>query len=393
MALGEAYYERTFSLLAALRLINRDPRIPSVIAGAMDRLSFDDNDLVDFVREGVLAANEIYDVAQAQHQLGFIHQHTNNGYIPLGAEMEFSDIGQAVIRDRDGAQSRDRRYDGFLYFYDFALDALTWKVGGHIDDHHDKAESTPRRGFFETAVGNLSVRADISKPVTNDPWTLNQLIHAMAQFYGIAPHSVHISLQLRSSQEPMRDRPLPLGVMKCLFAIAGDPRPGPDGRLVISRLVGDEIRRELPCPTMMFSQIAQRRSEETEDSHALLRARAQRGRYVQQFKFARLAETLNYEPLIVALKGLQLRYRPGNFVVGDQYVRIAKIRRACDDLLTWGAAPTPISAEDMATFLTGVRDGLMTERRGKPAHSEAYIDWSLDQLTKAIEGFNRTAGQ
>jgi hypothetical protein len=204
---------------------------------------------------------------------------------------------------------------------------------------------------------------------------------------------VHISLQLRSNQEPMVDRPLPLSVLKCLFALAGDPQPGPDGRPVIHRLASDEIRRELPCPTMMFSHVSRRRSEEGETSHAALRADARSGRYVQQFKFLRLREQLNYEPIVVALKGLQIRYRPGNFIVGDQYARVDKIRRRYGALLEWGSAPGPLAAEDVDTFLNAVAEGLQTEHRGKRAHRGAYIDWSQDQLRQMLARFNRLVSE
>lgn len=386
---GEIFYGRTFSLLAALRMVNRTAdEVGALVQHGLATLHFETNDLVDFVRQAVIIAEKLYDPAPAQAEVDFIARHTGGGHTPLGAELEFSDIGHGVIRDPLGARHRDRRYDGFLYFYDFALDALTWKLGGHIDDHHDKAAPTPRRGFFEVALGSLSVQANISKPVTSDPWTLNQLIHETQRFYEVAPHSVHISLQLRSHQRPVADRPLPLAVLKCLFAIACEPTGGGDGPVVINRLVSDEIRQSQPHPTMMFSQITERHSRESDDSQALLGGRTQAGRYVQQFKFLRLSPRLNYEPILVALKGLQLHLRTGNFLVADQYPRVRRIRRLYDDLLAWGAHPQPLSLDEIEAFLGPIYKGLMTERRGKPAHSDAYIHWSLDQLREMLETFN-----
>jgi hypothetical protein len=389
MSLGHAYYERTFSVLSALRMINQlRPAVDAYVDRSLSALFFQTHSLVDYVRQGVLAADDFYDADVARAELDFIAHHIEGGYVPLGAEMEFSNIGHRVITDPHGRTHRDEQYDGFLYFYDFALDALTWKLGGHIDDHHEKVSVAPRRGFFEAAIGNLSVHANISKPVTNDPWTLNQLIHQTRQFYDIAPHSVHISMQLRSHQQPVRNRALPAAVMKCLFAIAGDPMMLPDGRVVIGRLHDREIHSADPSPTMMFSHIARRHSQETEDAYIAAHADGRTGRHVQQFKFLRLSRELNYEPIAVALKGLQVRFRPGNFLVADQYARDPKLRDLHEELVAWGTSPHPLSPDEIEVFLAGVYDGLMTERRGKPHHSDAYIHWSLDQLREMVRSFN-----
>ena len=384
---GDAYYDRSLSLLAAMRLLNNHPDFEPTVRRCLDGLSFRDANLLDYVRQAVSAADGLRDMAWARRELAFVSQHTHRGHIPLGAEVEFSDIGHGVILDPSGRTHRDRRYDGFLFFHEFALGALTWRVGGHVDDHHNKAARNQRRGFFEAALGNLSVQAGISKPVTNDPWTLSQLIHETRRFYDVAPHSVHISLQLRSNQPPPEDRAMSLAVMKCLFAIAGHPVETEDGRTVIDRLAGDEIHRSDPAPTMMFSQITRRHSTYAPDGHAMAGA-PDKGTCVQQFKFLRLGTYLNYEPIILALKGLQLRMRPGSFLIADQYHRVPRLRRLCDRLLAWGAAPTAISNEEKETFLSSVYEGLMTERRGKPAHSEAYIHWAMDQLRAMLNLFN-----
>ena len=388
MSPGNAFYDRTLSLLAALRIVNRLPALEGAIGQCLDGLTFRRNHLVDYVRGAVGAARTLYDPARARHELGFIRQHRHRGHVPLGVELEFSDIGHGVIEDPQGAYHRDVRYDGFLYFRDFALDALTWRLGGHIDDHHTKASDGPRRGFFETALGNLSIESNISKPVTDDPWTLNQLIHQTRRFYEIHPHSVHVSFQVPSNRPPSTDRPLPLAILKCLLAIAGEPRFTDDGRLIIGRAVSEEIRRGSPDPTMMFSQVTWRHSSDSSDSHALLQAPAGRGRYVQQFKFLRLSPRLNYEPVIVALKGIQVRLKPGNFLVADQYRRVPKLQRLYDRLLSWAARPEPLSPKNIETFLNAVYEGLMAERRGRPAHSPAYIHWSLDRLRAMLRRFN-----
>ncbi|MCK4601488.1 MAG: gamma-glutamylcyclotransferase [Phycisphaerae bacterium] len=389
MPLRGEYYERTVSSLAALRLLNTNVSLINMLVhDCLNELNFHKDRLIDFVRWSIVAADSFYDPQAGRSEIKFIQSHMGQGHIPLGAELEFSNIGHDVINDPQGAAMRDLRYDGFLYFSDFGLDVLTWKLGGHIDDHYEKASRRPRRGFFEVALGNLSVEANISKPITDDPWLLNQFVHEARRFYEITPHSVHISLQLRSQHKPSKERLLSLEVMKCLFAVAGDPTAGGDGRLQIRRLVTDEIIRANPNLHMLFSEISRRRSSDADDSHLVVADRLLSGRYIQQFKFLRLSPEINYEPIIMCLKGLQMSLRPGSFMTVQQYVQNPRHRQLFEELIEWGRDIQPIPKSESEVFLGYAYDGLMSERRGRPAHSEAYIAWSLNQVRTMLEDFN-----
>ncbi|MHC4293999.1 MAG: gamma-glutamylcyclotransferase family protein, partial [Planctomycetota bacterium] len=296
MPLRQEYYERSVSSLAALRICNTHQRLLQILEGdCLTDLSFKSDHLIDFVRWSVAAADSIYEAANGKQEIEYVRNHMGRGYIPMGAELEFSNIGHAVIRDPQAQSISDGQYDGFIYFTDFALDVLTWKLGGHVDDHREKVSPEPRRGFFEIALGSLSIEANLSKPITDDPWLLNQFIHEARQFYNIRPHSVHFSLQLRRQHRPQGDRMLPLTAMKCLFAIAGDPVRDETGLLKINRLVSDEIINADPAPNMMFSDISRRHSAELDEAEWVRPGHAA-GRYVQQFKFARLSPHINYEP-------------------------------------------------------------------------------------------------
>jgi len=386
---GESYYERTVSSLVALLMLNAAmEQLDSLVATCLRNLSFNRDHLIDYVIRAVKASDKFYDSQTARRQLQYIRKHRVRGYIPLGAELEFSNIGHGVISDPQGKALCDSHYDGFLLFGDFGLDVLTWKLGGHIDDHYDKASTRPRRGFFELAIGNVSIKANLSRPITDDPWLLNRFIHAVCRFYDILPHSVHISLQLRSQHRPMQNRTLSCSVMKCLFAIAGDARRGADGKLQITRLVTDEIAGTERGHRLLFSEITRRYSRESSDSYPLGRDPHAGGRYVQQFRFLRLSPDLNYEAIVMAVKGMQLRLGPGNFLTASQYESSPKHRKLYESLLAWGASPRPISAPDIEKFLRYVREGLMKERRGKPAHTEAYIDKSIRKLRGMLEKFN-----
>jgi len=386
---GPEYYDRAISSLAALRMVNgAEGVLDMMTADAMSDLSFEADHLVDYVRWSIFAADELYDSRLAKTEIDFIRNHSGRGYIPMGAELEFSNIGHAVINDPQGQAVRDMSYDGFLYFPDFGLNVLTWKLGGHVDDHHDKASESPRRGFFEVAMGNLSIRANISKPLTDDPWLLNQLIHQARMFYKIAPHSVHISLQMRRQQSPVQDRLLPPAMLKCLFAIAGDPVRTPDGHVRISRLQGNEILADQPNPHLLFSEISLRHSSESDEYSQAARPGRVSGTYVQQFKFLRLASDLNYEPIAMALKGIQISMRPGSILTTAQYRRSSRSRALYHELVEWGSSPQPLSDAEIDSFLSAVDEGLYTERFGKPVHSGAYIAWAIQQLRSMLRGFN-----
>lgn len=387
MRISNRFYERTVSTLATLRLLNEQPALLEMLAAdALVDVRFDSqHHLIDFIRWAVSAADAVYNPAEAHAHIRYVRTHMGRGSIPLGAEVEFSNTGHWVIAQPEGLEAVDPVYQGFQYFSDFGLDILMWKLGGHVDDHREKVSDRPKRGFLELAFGNLSIAANLSKPITDDPWLLNQLIHETMRFYPVRPHSVHISLQLPHDQPYEPDRALPPAVMRCLFAMLGDPRRCLDGKVRLVRLTGSEIVTRGQAPAMLFSAIARRRSEGGEDGYD---PDARRGPLVQQFKFLRLAPRINYEPVAVALKGLQIRYGPGNFLTAGQYRRSASLRQLWHDLLDWGDAPTPLPAAEIDDFLAAVHDGLARERHGQPAHGEAYIGFCLDHLRTELERFN-----
>jgi gamma-glutamylcyclotransferase (GGCT)/AIG2-like uncharacterized protein YtfP len=381
---SEVLYERIISSLVALRILNQNATILDVIvADILGDMNFQTSTLIDYIRRAIIASDAMYDSRPIESQINFVRGHLGFGYIPLGAELEFSNIGHAVIRDPSAQSDQDPVYDGFLYFYDFALDMLTWKLGGHVDDHREKAPGKPRRGFFEVALGNLSIEANISKPITRDPWVLNQLIHHTMRFFPIRPHSLHLSMQLRSQHKPDRERLLPLYVLKCLFALAGDPLPLSSGQVQVRRLSEREIVQDQGRASMLFSDISKRFSQRGEGASA-----GEEGRYVQQFRFARLSPTHNYEPIVMGLKGIHLSLRPGTFLTATQYESSRRHRETFENLMGWAAQPEPLAQRDIDQFLTHIRDGLMTEKRGRPAHSQAYIAWSLSQLGEQLKKFN-----
>ncbi|MCE5324790.1 MAG: gamma-glutamylcyclotransferase [Planctomycetaceae bacterium] len=395
---GSEFYGRTVSILAAMRILNRTGNtIKLLVHDCLAGHDMARSRLIDYVSWAVSAVDAVFDPGAVAPHIKFIADHMGGGFIPLGCELEFSNTGNRVITDPLGQHAADSQYDGFFYFSDFALDTLTWKLGGHVDDHREKVPGRQRRGFFETALGNVSITENLSQPLTHDPWLLNQLIQETMDFFAVKPHSLHISLQLRRQHRPVRDRLLPLEVFKCLFALVGDLAASPDGRLRISRLAdGEIVGKDLPhgadkstTPHMLFSDISRRRSSPGGTGrHDGVATPDAGGRYVQQFKFMRLAPRFNYETIALALKGIQITYCPGTFLTAEQYTTSRRHRRIHDELTQWARQPTPLAASEINLFIQAVQEGLMTEKRGKPAHTTAYIAWACTRLRETLKEFN-----
>ena len=203
------------------------------------------------------------------------------------------------------------------------------------------------------------------------------------RFYDVAPHSLHVSLQLRSPNRPTPDRPLPLWAIQCLFALCADPEAKTGGGVQLSRLAGEEILRKEPATHMLFSDTSRRRS--IDEDHV----GAARGRWVQQFKFPRLGPRYNYEPIVMALKGLQIHYKPGSFLTAQQFESNPALAELFARLREWGCDVEPIPDPQIENFLSAIHQGLMREHRGRPAHSVAYIAYCLSRLREGLHGFNR----
>ena len=97
---------------------------------------------------------------------------------------------------------------------------------------------------------------------------------------------------------------------------------------------------------------------------------------------------MNYELIAVALKGLQMGMSLGSFLTAKQHDSNQAYRKRFRKLLEWGANPQPLEENDIESFLAPVYRGLITERRGKPAHSEAYIAWAMNQVREMLHSFN-----
>lgn len=393
MRSSERYFKRSVSLLIALQIMNNNvSAVEMIVKRSLQAMPFRRYDLMDYVKYAVRAARSLFDARVAEAHLNTIRSSFQPGLVPLGCEIELSNVGGAFVEPVATAEEKnDPVYDCFRYFCDFQLDVLAWKLGGYIDDHSGSDERTRRQGFLELAPGRLNVALELSRPATACPWLLNQLINEITAFYAVRPHSLHLSFQLRRHQIG-KQKVLPLGFVKCLLVLGGGTEVNKMGRLWVSRMGHDEITRQsdetkASGEELVFARTSERRWFVGADSvgdKTPLSATTQVG----QYKFIRLEQRANYEPLIMCLKGLQLGYNPADYLTAEQLKKSAKLRREYEELKAWSANPTEINAKMIKRFLQTVREGLMSEGHHQPAHQPHYIEWALAAIDMRLRTFN-----
>ncbi len=380
------YYTRTISLLAALRIINLNhTTVDMLIRQCLESHPPDGScDLLDYVKFAIRAADNLFDPRVMHTELNRIRSNIQPGLVPMGAELEFSNLGlKAVQKD---AWEKDPAFDGFLWFERFGLDILTWKLGGYIDDH--SGDYNPgRRGFFELAPGRLNIAGQLSRPVTGDPWVLGQLIREITAFYPVKPHSLHLSFQLRQNQIGKQSI-LPLSIVKCLFVMGGGIQMTQSGRLWVSRMGPNEIRSDRYGEELVFARTSKRRNQ-PEDELLLQDRDFIKPVVINQYKFIRLDSRASYEPLIIALKGIQLSLNPGDYLTLKQLSQHPNLQTDYEELKTWANNPQPISQRTLRRFLDTVYAGLMNERHYKAFHKPHYIDWAIGAIEMQILLFNK----
>lgn len=383
---GQRFFTRTISLLIGLRMINANYQTIDLILrrGLETMPPGPAYDLIDYVKYAISVAENAFDPRVAQSNFQWIRNNHQPGLVPMGAEMEMSNLGFRAILDQRASQ--DPVFDGFRYFNEFAMDVLMWKVGGYVDDHSGSHART-KCGFLELAPGRLNLVGELSKPATSDPWILSQLIREIVAFYPANPHSLHLTFQLRRNQIG-KQTILPLSFVKCLFVLGGGTEISHSGKLWVSRLEHDEIERNAYGEELVFARTSRRRSQLPRDM--LIDSQVSKSPlYTHQYKFIRLERRANYEPLIMALKGIQLSINPGDYLTSEQLASSQRLRNEYDELKEWAVSPEPISRRTKGRFLDAIRDGLMQEAHDKPYHQAHYIDWALGTIDLQIRLFNK----
>jgi gamma-glutamylcyclotransferase (GGCT)/AIG2-like uncharacterized protein YtfP len=363
----------TLSLLAALMLYNRhssslDERIME--EGGLRTTC--DGEYFDYASRAVRIGQTFY--LEHQIEAGLIVREIllepQHGLVPIGAELEFSDVGRLAIRQD---RPEDSRFRHFLYFYDYDMDRRCWKLGGHVDDHkfsHLNRETDG--GFLEYSLGKSDVVQEDSQPVTEDPRILARLIQELVKYTPVRPHSLHLAYQDRDDP-PLRDENDP-EMLLCLLLLGGDMGWDENGELVEKRIHYEETTD--PWGSLHFIRENFHHLIGTEEERKPLR--------VIEYQFPRLDAHTSYEPLIVALKGFQLGYRPRpmSSVATIRYQEAAEPE--INALKKWAGSAKPLSDRILADFLEVVEKGLNQEKKKSRAHAKRYIRKMLFEIEKEL---------
>jgi hypothetical protein len=180
---------------------------------------------------------------------------------------------------------------------------------------------------------------------------------------------------------------LPLSFVKCLFVLGGGTETTRSGKLWISRLFNDEIERSKYGEELIFARTSKRKPHLSGDLYE--NKDTKKPVFIHQYKFIRLEKRANYEPLIMALKGLQIAMNPADYLTTDQLAASRRLRNEYEELKEWAANPTPIARTTKGRFLDAIYDGLMHEAHNKPYHKRHYIDWALGAVDLQIRLFNQ----
>lgn len=371
---GAILYEHTLSSLMALRLlVDQEAALKSAISQlGVDTLR-PDYAYPDYAVAAIFIAEELWQEERARGIAAWLEENRQNGQTPLGAELEFSPLGVRAVQARE---NEDPLFDSFYYFHDFDLHRRGWKLGAHVDDHGFAANRRQRsRGFLELAFGRYRLFGDVSKPATQDPWVLAQLINLAARYVGVRPHSLHISLQADESR-PFRTL-ANSEYFLCLLLLGGDLREDAGGRLREMRIFQEEI---LHPDTGLYLSRLNRHSQDPEAADRTA---------VVEFQFSRLHYDYDYQPLIMALKGFQRAANPAPFKEYSSGPEQEANRDLEIALKQWAAYPAPVSPAGCSAFLGLVEAGLEEEAAAAGPGYARYARSILTEIGKRLERRNQ----
>jgi len=170
------YFYHGIAILLGMTLYNR--RVDTIDAAFETRhldTIVDGRGYRDYARLAIEVADEVYDKTLLEELIAYVQENWHSAPTPLGAELEFSDLGRHAIGASSG---EDPKYDSFNWFWDFDMYHRAWRLGGHIDSHRQMLIGQKRhRGFLEYAFGRFNILGDLSLPLFDSPWAMSRLIN------------------------------------------------------------------------------------------------------------------------------------------------------------------------------------------------------------------------
>lgn len=374
----DPYYERTFSLLTALRFINT--RLYDLLIYFEEFLpekKLKEITYLSLTEKAVITARELFLAHRQEIELMAIgiKRNLNPGVLSLGIEMEFSNLGYKTNK-RNVPPEKDKVFHGFKYFHQFDLLRRLWKLGGHLDDHTHSEQEEKKGGFLEFAVGRESIYShELSSPLTQSLFVCHAFISELIIFTNIKPHSIHIHIQNKKEIDWKKENNIEL--LKCLILIAGDFRKTKKNKIIERRIYNQEIIRD-PCGYLRFI---------SENRHLFHKNQISS---VLEYQFPRLSMMKDYEAIIGAFKGFQVAYNPRPFGSKMKLIDHPLLIEESDLLENWANDVKPVSKNTVDAFLAYVEEGLFTENNGKAAHKKKYIEDILFKIEKELKSVNES---
>ncbi|HOK41326.1 MAG TPA: gamma-glutamylcyclotransferase [bacterium] len=291
-----------------------------------------------------------------------------SGKISLGIELEFSELGnEAVLK----TEKEDYLYGNFKYFYELDLLRRFWKLGGHIDDHKFSEQSEKEGGFLELAPGKNTFTFDESVPLSNNPYLVNEIIKEIIKFIKVKPHSIHLifdaaEIELNKSSNDIDD-------LKCLLMLGGDWHRMA-GHYFENRMRFKEFEDE--WGNIVFSAINEHSSYLSEKCEEKIP--------VIEFQFPRLKLSIDYELLIMALKGYLLSGEHRPIVNRNSFDSNNQCKEEMLELKNWALDAMAIDEKKIDNFLYKIKKGLMNEYHNKAYHKINYIEEILFNIEKYL---------
>jgi len=198
-------------------------------------------------------------------------------------------------------------------------------------------------------------------------------VEELVLYTPVRPHSLHLSFQDVEDRPPRKENDPEL--LECLLLLGGDFGWDEKWELVERRIHDEETVD--PWGNMHFIR---------ENFHPLIGSEEEsKPQRVMEYQFPRLGPRQRYEPLVVALKGFHLGYRPRpmSSVVTFQYYDAA--RQEIDALRRWASSVRPLGSQTLSNFLSHLEKGLEMEKKGRQrAHPKKYIHRMLFEIERTL---------
>lgn len=323
----------------------------------------------DYAKHAIDIADSEYDPHEMEQLIELIDSNWYSTPTPLGAELEFSNLGAQAVYAKP---NEDPVYDGFEWFWDFDMFHRAWRLGGHVDSHRQISLGQKRhRGFMEYAFGRYQILGDLSRPLFDCPWAMSLLINEAVKFLNVAPHSLHISMELGGQHKHITNKKHKNEDLICLLLLGGDFQRSKNHKLREWRVYNNELDTNFQN-SLNFSD---RKYHFTKFNQSIDEAAD-----VMEYKFMRLHKgEYDYETLIYALKGYQLHTHARPIKIQDKKGYELPEQKF---LRKWAKNPKPLKEEAIDSFVKKVSLGLMEEVESD--HPKPYIVRICKKLRKTL---------